>query len=404
MIHQLKAEGLNHSQIARRLNLDRKTVRRHLRSEPDETARVPRKARSSKLDRYRDHLHRRVTDHPQLCATRLLREIRALGYTGGISILRDYLRQIRPAAVREFEIRFETPAGEQAQVDFSCCMIRYNEAPEQVRKVWLFSMVLGHSRHLWGRFCEDQQLHTVLRLHIEAFESLGGVPRHLLYDRMKTAVTGTDGDTGEVIFNRSLLSCLHHYGAYPRACQPYRPQTKGKIERIFGYVKKDFLLGSSFDSLSHLNACFDKWCSEVANVRCHGTTGRIVSDAFDEERTKLIPLPAIRYRALVATERKVNNEGMVAYRGSVYSVPDGTTSRIVEVQAQACELCIIDDGEVIARHPVAPGRGSRVMDPGHRKSKAGSPVRMDDGPNDGSPSMRRPLSFYEAVGKRLASS
>ena len=148
MIHQLKADGLNHSQIARRLDLDHKTVHRNLSSESDDTARVPRKARSSKLDLYRGHLGRLVTEHPQLCATRLLREIRAQGYTGGISILRDYQCQIQPAAAREFEIRFETPPGEQAQADFSCCMIRYREAPEQVRRVWLFSMVLGHSRYL----------------------------------------------------------------------------------------------------------------------------------------------------------------------------------------------------------------------------------------------------------------
>ena len=404
MIHQYKSEGLSNRAIAQRLGIDRKTVTRHLCQDAQDPGALQRVVNPSKLEPYRAYLSERLQQFPELTARRLQREIQQLGYRGGYSILCDYLRQIRPAAVRRFEIRFETPAGEQAQVDFSCCKIRYNEAPEQVRKVWLFSMVLGHSRYLWGRFCEDQQLHTVLRLHIEAFESLGGVPRHLLYDRMKTAVSGTDGDTGEVIFNPSLLSCLHHYGAYPRACQPYRPQTKGKIERIFGYVKKDFILGTSFDSLSHLNGCFDQWRSEVANVRCHGTTGRVVSDAFEEERTKLIPLPAIRYRALVATERKVNNEGMVAYRGSVYSVPDGTTSRIVEVQAQACELCIIDHGEVIARHPIAPSRGSRVMDPGHRKSKAGSPVDVDGGANDGSRSMRRALSFYEAVGRRLASS
>ena len=404
MLQTLKAQGLSVSEIARLQHCDRKTVRKYLNADCDDPQAPRRKAGPGKLDDFKAYLQERVNEYPTLSARRLQREIVVRGYQGGYSILCDYLRQIRPAAAREFEIRFETPAGEQAQVDFSCCMIRYNEAPEQVRKVWLFSMVLGHSRYLWGRFCEDQQLHTVLRLHIEAFESLGGVPRHLLYDRMKTAVTGTDGDTGEVIFNHSLLSCLHHYGAYPRACQPYRPQTKGKIERIFGYVKKDFILGSSFDSLSHLNECFEKWCSEVANVRCHGTTGRIVSDAFDEERTKLIPLPAIRYRALVATERRVNNEGMVAYRGSVYSVPDGTTSRIVEVQAQACELCIIDHGEVIARHPIAPGRGSRMMDPGHRKSKTGSPLHLDDHASETSASMRRPLSFYEAVGKRLATS
>ncbi len=121
IFHQLKADGLNHSHIARQLNVDRKSVRRYLSSEPGDTARVARS-----------------------------------GYTGSFSILRDHLRHIRPVAPREFEIRFEAPQGEQVQVDISCCIIRYNEAPEQVLKVWLFSMVLGHNRWLWGKLCKHQ--------------------------------------------------------------------------------------------------------------------------------------------------------------------------------------------------------------------------------------------------------
>ncbi len=105
----------------------------------------------------------------------------------------------------------------------------------------------------------------------------------------------------------------------------------------------------------------------------------------------------MRYPALVAVERKVNNEGMVAWRGSTYSVPDGTDSRIVEVQALTCEVRIIDRGEIIARHPLADTQGSRVIDPSHRMAV---PVTETEGSN----AARRPLWFYEAVGQRLSSS
>ena len=397
MIHQLKDEGLNISQIARRLDLDRKTVRKYLSLDRRDPDAVCVASRASKLDPYRDYLLERIGRYPQLSATRLLREIRDLGYPGQVSILRDYLSDIRPAARRRFELRFETPPGEQAQVDFARFKVHFNEQPDRLRVIWLFSMVLGHSRWLWGRFCDDQKLDTVLRMHVLAFESLGGVPRHMLYDRMKTAVVDEDDDTGEVIYNRSLLGLLGHYGAFPRACRPYRAKTKGKVERVFRYVRSDFFLGGSFDSLAHLNACFTSWRDEVANVRRHATTGRIVGEAFEAERGHLMTLPVMRYPALVAVERKVNNEGMVAWRGSTYSVPDGTDSRIVEVQALTCEVRIIDRGEIIARHPLADTQGSRVIDPSHRMAV---PVTETEGSN----AARRPLWFYEAVGQRLSSS
>ena len=98
-----------------------------------------------------------------------------------------------------------------------------------MRKVWLFSFVLGNSRWLWGRFCPNQKLETVLRCHIQAFEASGGVPREMLYDRMKTAVLGEDAD-GYITYNPSLVALLNHYGSAPKACKAYRPHTTDKIE------------------------------------------------------------------------------------------------------------------------------------------------------------------------------
>ena len=149
-----------------------------------------------------------------------------MGYKGAYSTLTEYLRLIRPPAPRKFERRFETAPGHQAQVDFAEFQVVFTDEPGVQRKVWLYSHVLGNSRWLWGRFCPNQKLETVLRCHIAAFEACGGATTEVLYDRMKTAVIGED-DTGTVIYDASLVSLLKRYGAAAKACRAYRAKTKG---------------------------------------------------------------------------------------------------------------------------------------------------------------------------------
>ena len=105
----------------------------------------------------------------------------------------------------------------------------FTDEPDRVRKVWLFSFLLGNSRWLWGRFCFNQKLETVLRCHVRALSACGGAPREVLYDRMKTAVLGEEAD-GTVIYNPSLVALLNHYGSAPKACKAYRAKTTDKIE------------------------------------------------------------------------------------------------------------------------------------------------------------------------------
>ena len=113
--------------------------------------------------------------------------------------------------------------------------------------------MLGHSRHIFARFVLHQDLQTLLRCHMAAFEAIGGVPLEILYDRMKTAVTGED-DEGHIVYNRSLLALAQHYGFLPSACRPYRAKTKGKVERPFRYIREDFFLARSFRNLDDLNS------------------------------------------------------------------------------------------------------------------------------------------------------
>lgn len=324
-----------------------------------------------------------------------------MGYKGAYSSLTEYLRQIRPPVPKTYERRFETGAGVQAQVDFAEFQTVFTSEPGIVRKVWLFSMVLGHSRWLWGRFCPNQGLETVMRCHIAAFEAMAGCCMEILYDRMKTAVIGEDA-AGVVTYNASLVALLAHYGSAPKACKPYRANTKGKVERPFRFIRQDFFLGRSFRDLDDLNAQFDFWRADVANAREHATTGRIVQEHFAEEQQHLHPLPALRYDAVLTVERRISCEGLVAVAGNYYSVPDTARRRVVEVQHHTHEVRIFEEGQLIARHPVLEGKNRKRIQPGHRKAPPVKRAEMLPA-TPAVPMLQRPLAFYGAVRERLAS-
>ena len=272
--------------------------------------------------------------------------------------------------------------------------------------MWLFSLVLGHSRLLWGRFVPHQDMQTLLRCHAAAFEALGGAPAEILYDRMRTVFVREDADAGHIVYNRTLVEFARHYGYLPKACQPYRAKTKGKVERPFRYIREDFFLARRFRSLDDLNGQFRQWLDTVANARTHATTHRVVAEHFAEERPSLQPLPAGPFQAVLRLERRITRDGMVSVAGNLYSVPDTTRRRPVEVHSTANEVRILEDGRVIAAHPVMDGRGQRHIIAGHRTTP---PPANSQTPRNTLPPSRagdvvalRPLAFYDAIGKRLA--
>jgi len=319
--------------------------------------------------------------------------------------VKRFLAAIRPDnGPKPYEVRFETPPGLQAQVDFARFVVDFADDPGTSRVVWLFSLVLGHSRFLFARYVLHQDLQTLLRCHIQAFEALGGVPIEILYDRMKTAVTGED-DQGHIAYNRSLLALARHYRFQPRACRPYRAKTKGKVERPFSYIRQDFFLGRSFGNLDDLNAQLIDWLDTVANIRVHGTTQRIVAEAFAAEQPELQRLPQHRFDAVLKLERRVSHDGFVAIGGNYYSVPD-RTRRVVEVQQLPDLIRILDLGAVVAEHPVLEGRKQYRIDRRHRTG--GSAKRKINTASGvivgriGDHVPLRPLAIYQAIGASLA--
>jgi transposase len=406
MILELHRQGLKVSAIARQLGVDRKTVRKYIARglEPPEYG--PRPVQQKSTDPFLPYLRDRLAAFPGLTAVRLCRELRERGYVGGYTAVKRAVREIRPTAVTPFEVRFETLPGEQGQVDLARFEVEFTDEPGVTRIVWLFSMVLGYSRLIWARFVVHQDLQSVLRCHIAALEAIGGAPREILYDRMKTAVIGEDPD-GLVIYNRALLDLARHYGFQPRACRPYRPKTKGKVERPFRYIREDFFLGASFRNLDDLNAQLRHWLDTVANPRLHATTERIVNEAFAEERPSLKPLPLAPYRTVLKLERRLSHEGMVSVSGNLYSVPETTRRRVLDVHVFADQIQIFEDGVVVATHVPLEGRNQKRLDPAHRKvlparkrrrAEAEHPIRRT-----GDQVARRSLDFYDAVARRLAS-
>ena len=410
MILDLYRQGLSVSAIAHMTGLDRKTVRKYVTIGLEPPSYTPRQIRPTMVAPFHAYLRERVVAYPELTGTRLHRELRERGYEGGYTAVKDFLRSIRPNSSPGFEVRFETPPGRQAQVDFAHFRTVFTDEPGVERVVWLFSLVLGHSRMLWGRFVPHQDMQTLLRCHAAAFEALGGAPTEILYDRMKTVVDREEPQGGtepsHIVYNRTLVEFARHYGYLPKACKAYRAKTKGKVERPFRYIREDFFLGRGFCNLDDLNSQFRQWLDEVANLRTHATTRRVVAEHFAEERPSLQKLPAGPFQAVLRLERRITKDGMVSVDGNLYSVPDTTRRRPVEVHSTADEVRILEDGRVVAVHPVMDGRGQRRITAGHRSAP---PPPNSQTPRNGPPQGRsgdivalRPLAFYDAVGRRLA--
>lgn len=295
-IVSLHKQGISIKAIARRLGLSRNTVRAALRRDgPPE--RTPQGRPPSKLEPYKDYLVARLTEFPELSVEALFDEVRALGYQGQISILKDFTRPYRIRR-REPVVRFETAPGLQAQVDFAD--LGRHEIAGVVTDVYLFVMVLGFSRALYIEAITDCRSETFLACHVNAFASFGGMPKEILYDNAK--VVAIEHTRTVLTFNASLLDFAGRFGFRPRLCRPYRAKTKGKVERAIRYIKDRCLTGRTFTDVADMNVQIAHWVRDKANRRLHATTGERPVDRLAREG--LTPLAsAMPWRPVAAAPR-----------------------------------------------------------------------------------------------------
>jgi transposase len=293
LLKHLLEQKVNKTAIAARLGISRGLVYHLIRTgqlDRDLSEPVARRGRTSaapKLAPYHGIITERLTTFPELSAVRLFAECRAAGYAGGLTQLKGYVRQVRPRPEPEPIVRFETPPGHQAQVDFATFRFPWGTR-------YALLVVLGYSRLLWIKFYPRQTMATVIAGLEEAFAYVGGVPTELLFDQMKAVILDDQrAGGGKLLENPEFLRFAAHWGFRIRACRPYRAQTKGKVERPVAYVRGNFAYGHKFLGDADLDAQRLTRLDATANVRIHGTTKEVLLSAVRDYYLGLTPPSAI---------------------------------------------------------------------------------------------------------------
>ena len=340
------------AEIGRRLDVDRKTVRRSLRQatwQPYHRAVVT----ETRLTAHADFVRARA---PQVnySARILYQELRAnRGYTGSYETVKWFvapLREVQLQAERA-RLRFETPPGHQSQIDWGQATVPFRTGPIVVH---VFVLTLGFSRRGFYYACADERMAQFLEAHERAFAHFGGHTREHLYDRPRTVCY--PDDTGRRIWNPTFKAFADYWGVEPRVCRPYRPQTKGKVESGVKYVKRNFLPGRTFVDLVDFQVQLDEWNATIADHRLHGTTHERPLARFEREREHLVPLGGQRsFQQEARVSRIVAEDYLVSLATNRYSVPFRFIGQRVEVQQRGDTVHIFHRDQEIATHPVLPG-------------------------------------------------
>jgi transposase len=356
--HLFFAEKLPKRLIARKLSMDIKTIRRALKKNTFSRGRAT--PRGSKLDPFKDPIQDLLKKYPGISGVRICQEIKKIGYAGGISILHDYLRTQRPAPKAFLHI--QTLPAEEAQVDWAYAgTIPAGPTPH---KVYCFLLVLSFSSLLYLEFFPSPSLENFLTGHLHAFHFLQGVPKKIRYDNLPSVVRSRLGATLQ--FNPRFFDFAKHYLFDPSVCNLNSPHEKGIVERHVRYVKKNLLAGRTFSSLTDLNHQGFLWRDQVANCRLHGTTRKRPIDLFqDQEQTLLLPLPAIDYDPRLLASVKSSSQGLIKFESNRYSVPFPYANQMLTLKANAQEVWIYDQEELVAQHRRCLQKYQLVEDPRH---------------------------------------
>jgi transposase len=283
------------------------------------------------------------------------------------------IKRSRGVQAQDVAIPVETTEGQIAQVDFGYLGKLIDPETHTLHKAWCFVMVLGFSRKIVARIVFDQKIETWVRLHVEAFEELGGVPETIVPDNLKAAVVraafAIDGPG--TALNRTYRELAKHYGFKVDPTPPRAPKKKGKVESAVKYVKRNFFRGRDGSDAAEVARELARWVIQIADQRLHGTTQRKPGDVFVEvERQHLRALPALPYESVIWHEAKVHADTHVSFGGRLYSVPWRLLGRAVWVRATKTTVSIYCDDDRVATHSRrGPGRRSTHEEhlPEHRR-------------------------------------
>jgi transposase len=320
---------------------------------------APKKRGPCKLDDYRAVVQYKALEKDWQ-VRQIFRYIRELGFTGGETIVKEYVREIRPRPARRPALRFETDPGRQGQVDLS----PYNvELGGVLTPVVCFSFVLAFSRWRFFFFVRHADRFTVMLGHRLAFEELGGVPAEILYDQMKQVVIAVVDD--EPLLQDDFARLVAHYGFTARVLESGYKEGKGKVEKPFQDVET-FLKHHSFHSFEDLNAKSFTWRRDELHVTPHRTTDEKPADRLLRERPFLLELPDEPFRCEQRARAHTGKHFHVEHLGRFYSVPPQFADRWVTRCVLNGRLWVELGGEVISEHELRDNGPKFVTLPEHR--------------------------------------
>jgi len=359
-IKQYQQDGLKAGQIALKLNLDHRTVETWM-AETQYRQRKLGETRS-KLDAYKDDIVSLLEKHPYT-ATQIHQRIQDEGYAGSYSLVKQYVRKVRPKRKPAFLTLAFAP-GECAQVDWG--LYKTIEIGDTRRKLNFFVMVLCHSRMMYVEFTLSQSMEHFLACHQHAFEYFGAVPEKIMIDNLKTGVLyrpiGQD-----IVFNPKYLDFAHHYGFRIKACGVRKGNEKGRVENGVGYVKKNFLNGLELTHFEALNPAVKRWMDEIANVRLHGETHKKPVDCLPEDLQAMRPVNPNSYDIARIETARSTKLFRVSLDTNRYSVPAEYASAPLTLKIYPDRLCVYHQEKLIARHVRSFERHKDFEDPDHPK-------------------------------------
>lgn len=333
--------------------------------------------RPSAFDPYIELAAETLQRYPTLTAKRVHEMLKPRGYAGSVGQLRRRLRQLdlRPRPAAEAYFRLSTAPGEQGQVDwghFGRMRIGGVDRP-----LYLFVVVLSWSRAVHVDFSLDQTMAAVMRGHLRAFATFGGVPRKLLYDNMKTVVIERVGDA--IRFHPRLLELAGHYHFAPQPCRPRRGNEKGRVERRIRDLRTSFFAGREFHDIHDLRRQFQQWRDDVAYIRpCPDQPDITVQQALDRERPLLLPLPENPIDTDEVRSVLARKQPYVRYDRNLYSIPHTLVGKPLTLVASDALVRVLHSTAEVARHSRSWGKSQVVEDQTHldglleRKQKARS--------------------------------
>ena len=359
-------EGMSVREAAREFGLHRDTVRKMLRYSVPPGYRRSKPVRRPKLEPYVGVIDQllegdRVAPKKQRhTAKRIFERLREEhGFTGGYTIVKDYVRE-RRLRLREMYVPLSHPPG-HAQCDFGQARAVIGGVE---RKIHYFVLDLPHSDGCFVKAYPAETTEVFCDGHVSAFAFLGGVPQSILYDNTRLAVAKILGD-GRRKRTRVFSELVSHYLFEDRFGRPGKGNDKGKVEGLVGYARRNFLVPiPTYRSFDELNAHLEEKCLERMERRLRGRK-ETIGERMARDLDVLLPLPATPYEACDKHTTRVSSLSLVRYRTNDYSVPVAYGHREVLVRGYVDRVVISCGAEVIARHSRSYHRDDYVFNPIH---------------------------------------